>query len=471
MTLTQDDSVSHIAVELSALQDTTPAPVPEVLPAKFTVIQSANLIQDSSFASKKGSFGEVSKCIWKGTPVAVKKIMNVADVHTFQQEALMMHSISHPNCVRLYGVCAPPDAALVMEWMGGGDLEQFLSQRPLPELHRRLSLFRQVCAGLNSLHSHGPHPIIHRDIKLANILLDSHQKVAKIADFGLSKLRTNSYAGSHAAGSTLYCAPEMLLNGEPSHRATDIYAMGLICWEMLTGKLVWHDVNGRPFQPSQLIAMYNIRQRPSLDELPPELDPAVIALMQDCWAEDPAQRPTADQLWRRMSALDPNNPEHNKPLQLYPDGFAPSCGTLEDCLRFAVPADVCDGLLRDMPDINRKYGDASTQAFVRAHCLFEVEAKCIIMFTHESPHVPDHPRPQIPRNPKRDNQLYFLFNKACRERDAAAVQRFQNFSFHFLSALHKLPSFALPFGQRLYRGFGQRLEEMNDIYRDNCQVR
>jgi hypothetical protein len=171
-----------------------------------------------------------------------------------------------------------------------------------------------------------------------------------------------------------------------------------------------------------------------------------------------------------MSALDPNNPEHNKPLELYPDDFSPKCTTLEDCLRLAVPANVFEGLLLDMPAIDSKYRDARTQAVVRAHNLSEVEAKCIIMFTHESCAVPDHPRPLDATRPKRDNQFYFLFNKACRERDAAAVHRFQNFSFHFLSALRKLPNAALAPGQILYRGFGQRLEEMNDLYRDNCQV-
>ena len=253
---------------------------------------------------KRGSFGEVAKCMWKGTPVAVKRIMSVADVKKFMQEARMMHSISHPNCVRLYGVCAPPDAGIVMEWMGGGDLLQFLARRPLPKLQRRLSLFRQICAGLNSLHSHSPDPIIHSDLKPANILLDSDEKIAKIADFGLSKIKTASYAGSNAVGTMLYFAPEMLLNEEPSHRPTDVYAMGLICWEMLTGKLVWHNSDGSPLKPVQIISKYSKHERPSLDELPPGLDPAVIALMQDCWAEDPAQRPTADQLWRRMSALD-----------------------------------------------------------------------------------------------------------------------------------------------------------------------
>ncbi len=436
----------------------------------FTVIQSADLIPVAGVAKKRGSFGEVSKCSWKGTDAAVKKIMSVDNVQKFQQEARIMHSISHPNCVRLYGVCTAPDSALVMEWMGGGDLVQFLCQRPLPELHRRLSIFRQICAGLNSLHSHSPNPIIHGDLKPANILLDCDWKVAKIADFGLSKLKTASYAGSNAVGTVLYFSPEMLLNEEPSHRSTDIYAMGLIFWELLTGKFVWHNADGSPLKPVHLMAKYHKQERPSLDELPFGLDPAVILLIQDCWADVPDHRPTADELWRRMSALDPNNPEHNKPLELYPHNFVPVCGTLEDCLRLAVPVDVYDGLLSDMPTIDSKYRDAHTQSVVRMYNLSEVEAKCIIIFTRESRAVPDHHRPLDATRPKRDNQFYFLYNKACRERDATAIQLFQNFSFHFLSALHKLPNAVLAPGQSLYRGFGQRLEEMNDLYRGSCHV-
>ena len=119
-----------------------------------------------------------------------------------------------------------------------------------------------------------------------------------------------------------------------------------------------------------------------------------------------------------------------------------------------------------MSAVNVKFYDIGTQRGIRHLNLSEVEAKCIIMFTLESPHVPDHPQPLDPSRPKRDNQLYFLFNKACRERDAAAVQRFQNFSYHFVAALNKLPNFPLAARQNLYRGFGQRLDEMNDLYRD-----
>ena len=445
-----------IAIEMTAI------------PANFTVVNSADLIPDPKHVPERGSFGVVSKCDWKGTCVAEKKILSVSDQRKFVQEAEMMNNIHHPNCVRLYGVCTSPES-LVMEWMGGGDLAQFLVQRTLPKLHRRLSLFRQMCAGLNCLHSHSPNPIIHADLKPANILLDSDQKVAKIADFGLSKIRTESCAGSVSSmvGTLLYCAPEMLLNGAVLHRPTDIYAMGLMLWEMLAGKLVWRNADGSPLQVTQLFGMYVKNERPPLDALSPGLDPAVIALMQDCWANDPAQRPTADELWRRISALDPNNPEHNSPVELYSPDFSATCYSLEDCLCVALPADVFIALLLDMPAINGKFHDIQTQNVVRFYGLSEVEAKCIIMFTHESRFVPDHPRPLKPYDPKRDNQLYFLFKKACRDRDTAAMQRFQNFSFHFMSALSKLPNFHLGPGQNLYRGFGQRLEEMNDLYRDD----
>ena len=329
-----------------------------------------------------------------------------------------------------------------------------------------LSLFRQICAGLNSLHSHAPDPIIHTDLKPSNIMLNAKHHFAKIADFGLSKIKTDSYGGTHNAGTMLYNAPEMLLDGVQPHRPTDIYAMGLILWELLAGKPVWHNSDGSPFKPSQLNAKYFRNERPPIDAITSHVNPAVIALMNECWAQNPSERPSADELWRRTSALDLNYSENNKALDLRPSGFVPTCHSLEDCLRSAIPADVCRGLLRDMPIIDAKYRDRSTLQFIQQHGLSEVEAKCIIMFTHESLYVPNHPRPLDPLRPKRDNQLYFIYNKACRERDAAALQKFQNFSHHFNQALNKLPNTRLPagLGASLYRGFGERLEDMNDLY-------
>jgi serine/threonine protein kinase len=464
------------------------------LPEGFSIIESADLEEDSTHEpERKGSFGEVHKCIWKGLVVAVKKLKSHDAQEKFVQEATMMNRIQHTNCVRLFGACRAPRQAIVMEWMGGGDLEQYLQQRPLPPLHRRISLFRQVCAGLNALHSHSPSPIIHSDLKPANILLDEDKKVAKISDFGLAKIRSASYGSAHNAGTLLYNAPEVLLKCEPAHRCTDIYAMGLVLWEMLAGKRVWHHRDGSPFLPVQLIAALNQQHRPPLDDLPANIDPALISLMQSCWAEDPSQRPTSSQLWKRMAALDLNNPDNNTALALYPDNFAPLCHTLEDCLRCAMgdfPHQVLDALLRDMPCIDRQYRSAAAQSVVRAYCLSEVEAKCIIMFTHECVNVPDHPSPSITNNKKRDYQFYFVYNAACRHRDSSTVKNFQNFSFHFLSALRKLPSAQFAAGEKLYtpppptlephlciehvctryRGFGPRVQDMNDLYCSGADV-
>jgi hypothetical protein len=120
----------------------------------------------------------------------------------------------------------------------------------------------------------------------------------------------------------------------------------------------------------------------------------------------------------------------------------------------AMTSDVCNGLLNDLPRINLKYQDSVVKGFVPTHNLSEVGAMCVIMYTRESCYIPDHPAPLDSMRPKRDNQLYFLFNKACRERDAAALQRFQNFSFHFMSALQKLPISPLSPGQNLHHEDG-----------------
>jgi serine/threonine protein kinase len=417
-------------------------PVPVAPLASFAVIQNADLIYDLNLTPQRGFFGDVFKCNWRGTPVAVKKIMRVADQHKFVEEAQMMHSIQHPNCVRLYGVCQAPYPALVMEWMGGGDLSQLIAQRSLPQIHRRLSLFRQICAGLNSLHNHSPDPIIHSDLKPENILLNSDKNVAKIADFGLSK--------PSFAGTLIYLAPEMLLDAVPSHRPTDVYAMGLILWEMLAGKLVWRNPDGSPFLAHQLIAVYNRRERPPLKELPAGIDPAVIALMQDCWAQDPDQRPTAHELWRRMSVLDTNNPEYNKPLIAYQERWLTQQCSFEESLQKAVPPSTFQRLLLEIPRIEAKYREAPVQQVVQSCKLSEVEAKCIIVYTLI------WPGDVCPRN----QQLYFLFCTAYRDRDDAALERFANFSFHFWNGLDKLPKHAL----ELFRGFDRPLTDISDLY-------
>jgi serine/threonine protein kinase len=418
--------------------------------SQFQIIDPDKL-KENPFASgcvASGSFGEVRQFSWQGVDVALKELYN--SVNNFEQECRMMHQIQHPNCVQMFGVQISPRQAIVMEWMGGGNLQQYILQRPIGPLHRRLSLFRQICAGLNYLHSSHPKPIIHSDLKPANIMLDTQKKVAKITDFGLSKVKASSYASSRAGGTLQYQAPEILMHGSSANQKTDVYAMGIMLWEILAGKMVWFNEEGFALTPGQLVAKHTKLERPDLSDIDDSVDPDVVALMRACWAQDPSHRPTAEELWRRMSLLDVNNSEFNQPLIAYKDSWLAQSCSFEECLQKAVPPSTFQRLLLEIPRIETKYWEAPVQQIVQSCKLSEVEAKCIIVYTLVWP--PD----VCPRN----EQLYGLFTKAYRERDEAALERCADFSFFFWNGLNKLPGHAWD----LFRGLDKRLTEICDLY-------
>jgi len=383
--------------------------------------------------------------------VAVKTLkktnLSQVDRDDFNREAKLMHAINHPNCVRLYGVCSTETKqSLVMEWMDGHDLSRLLKQEPPPPMHRRVSLFRQICAGLCYLHTQKS--IVHSDIKAANILLSADGKTAKIADFGLSKIRLQgAYASSaHIAGTINYLPPERVNKQAVADRSADIYAMGALLWEMVTCAVMWDGMNNQDIA----LALLN-NNRPAI---PADTDADVAHLIQECWATDAAARPNALDLWRRVSVLDINNPEFNKTLEPYSSKFQPTCFTLEDCLRKALEPATCDSLLFDLHLVNSKFAEQPLQAIVLQCGLTEVEAKCIIMYTMESKRV------------SKSQQLYKLLCQAYRQRNEEALDAFADFSFHFWNGLSKLPDHAVP----LYRGLNKRLADMNDLYYEGNTV-
>ncbi len=162
-----------------------------------------------------------------------------AFVERFCREARSLARFNHPNIVTIYdfgetgGFCY-----IVMEIVAGKNLRQLLQAGALSE-DQMLRIVTQVCDALQYAHDEG---VIHRDIKPENILLDAHGRV-KIADFGLAKLLDLapahlSLTGSHEVmGTVYYMAPEQLLrNLDVDHRA-DIYSLGVVFYEMLTGEL------------------------------------------------------------------------------------------------------------------------------------------------------------------------------------------------------------------------------------------
>ncbi len=153
----------------------------------------------------------------------------------FEAERQILATLAHPNVARLLDAGGAPDGRpyLVMEHVDGPPIDRWCEQRALP-LRDRLALFRQVCAAV--MHAHR-RLVVHRDIKPDNVLVGA-DGVPKLLDFGIAKLLTDE-PGLTATQAPLmtphYAAPEQV-EGGPVTTATDVYALGLLLYELLTGR-------------------------------------------------------------------------------------------------------------------------------------------------------------------------------------------------------------------------------------------
>ncbi|KAK7265393.1 hypothetical protein RJT34_33013 [Clitoria ternatea] len=205
-------------------------------------------IATNSFAEDliigEGGYGKVYKCILDHTPVAVKVLhpnaMNKKD--EFLKEVEILSQLHHPNMVLLLGAC-PEKGCLVYEYLENGSLEDYLlnkNGKPLPWFSRFRIVFEMAC-GLSYLHNSKPEPIVHRDIKPGNILLDRNC-VSKISDVGLAKLlldivpdNVTEYRESILAGTLHYMDPEYQRTGTVRPKS-DVYAFGVITLQLITGR-------------------------------------------------------------------------------------------------------------------------------------------------------------------------------------------------------------------------------------------
>ena len=171
--------------------------------------------------------------------VAIKSIhpqyaSNKKALQHLQQEARAISRLQHPNIVTLYeAVVAKPQMHLVFEYIKGPTLKEYLKQHS-PDLERDLPLFRQILAGLSQAHQQG---IVHCDLKPANIILDEAQHLPKVMDFGIAQLQQGPGPQARSkkfVGTPRYSAPEYITQ-RASSPASDVYSLGLICYELLTG--------------------------------------------------------------------------------------------------------------------------------------------------------------------------------------------------------------------------------------------
>jgi serine/threonine protein kinase len=204
-------------------------------------------------------------------------------VARFRREIAAARRIAHDNIIRIHDLIETPRlACLVLEHQPGGDLKQLIRRRGALPVDEALALTRQLLAGLAVAHRAG---VVHRDIKPHNVLVDA-DGVAKIADFGLARVDDLIGVTTHtmSLGTPEYMAPELLGSPIVDGRA-DIYGVGVVLFELLTGKL--------PFRASTPLALLQLHQNeapPNPCALNPELPAWLGEVVRRAMAKAPEDR-------------------------------------------------------------------------------------------------------------------------------------------------------------------------------------
>src|SRR5262245_5092256 len=187
----------------------------------------------------RGGMGEVYRAddTKLGHAVALKFLprRGIVDSATFDRlraEVRLGRQVSHPNVCRIYDIGESPEGPFIaMEYVDGEDLASLLRRIGRLPSDKALEIARDLSAGLAAAHDLG---IVHRDLKPANVMIDGRGR-ARITDFGLAALAAELERGGGFAGTPAYMAPEQLESGAVTAR-TDIYALGLILYEVFSGK-------------------------------------------------------------------------------------------------------------------------------------------------------------------------------------------------------------------------------------------
>ncbi|RZC80428.1 hypothetical protein C5167_043009 [Papaver somniferum] len=209
----------------------------------------------------EGGFGRVYKGFIKSTNqvVAVKQLdrNGLQGNREFLVEVLMLSLVHHPNLVNLVGYCADGDQRiLVYEYMPLGSLEDHLLDlhptKKALDWNTRMKIAQGAAKGLEYLHDVANPPVIYRDFKASNILLDENFS-PKLSDFGLAKLGPTgdkSHVSTRVMGTYGYCAPEYALTGQLTTKS-DVYSFGVVFLEIITGRRAID--NSRPANEQNLV--------------------------------------------------------------------------------------------------------------------------------------------------------------------------------------------------------------------------
>jgi serine/threonine-protein kinase len=237
-----------------------------------------------------GGMGEVYRAddLKLGQPVALKFLPRAlaADptrLERFYAEVRIARQVSHPNVCRVYDVGEiEGQHFLSMEFVDGEDLASLLKRIGRLPADKALDISRELCAGLAAAHDKG---VLHRDLKPANVMVDGRGR-ARITDFGLA-VAAGEVVRGEVSGTPAYMAPEQL-EGKGASVRSDIYALGLVLYELYTGRKTFEGAS------LQELKRKHSKEAPiSPSTVSPGFDPVVERVILRCLEKDPARRPAS----------------------------------------------------------------------------------------------------------------------------------------------------------------------------------
>jgi len=209
----------------------------------------------------------------------------------FLNEASLAGKLNHPNIVGVFDAVVEGDLRyIVMEYVPGGSLKKFCTETNLLPLRQAVLVIFKMCRALDYAFQNG---VIHRDIKPANILLADRDDI-KISDFGTAKISQSEHTQIDGfLGSPAYMSPEQINEQSPGAQS-DIYSLGVVMYELLTGRL--------PFRADNAISMINkilSEEAFPIEKLRPELPPKLVEIVKRAMHKDPKVRYTS---WFEMAS-------------------------------------------------------------------------------------------------------------------------------------------------------------------------
>jgi serine/threonine protein kinase len=252
----------------------------------------------------KGNFGEVWLATIWGSPVAVKTMLPELQskdklVRRFIDEIMLMSTLHHPNVVLFLGASIrKPNLFLVLEYCVHGSLHHFLKNEAEHGVRVTMSLIYRfaldIARGVYYLHRRAN--VLQRDLKARNVLVDESLN-AKVADFGLSRIMAEAGEDNKltACGTPAWTAPE-IVKMERYTEKVDVYSFGIILWELITRQEPYGGQKG--VQIAYAAAEQGLRPK-----VPAYCPPEYAELMQECWAARPDDRPSFEEILKRLFQL------------------------------------------------------------------------------------------------------------------------------------------------------------------------